>query len=338
MAWYRKAIDIKTIDQQVDVFADECQWDKMEDYLCSLKDQKLTEAAAEARDYYYGIAAFQSGKRSDALDRLTAAADTHPDSARIRFSLAQEILFTGDDTRAFEMFDTTLFPQVSSVHTMAACRYAYLWDRPEHGLRYMDPLFDAYLKLSSADDHFLYMRGLPFLGVTLGTAVAFHWCMGQLDAASGLLARFKGKLSDYDFADDELSIDALKSGDPQRLIEHLEARLADDQHPDSPDGYFTMRIAVLRSGMADDADKAQQTIAGVVLGPEDFPWLEHVRLLTKCKLASQAGDRVREDSLLSIFFGSQPLLFEPEHAVTYDLLSYQETLKPRARELARQRG
>lgn len=334
MGLFRKAIDVQTIDIEVDKYAGLRKWDELEVYLESLVSKKLTANAREACDYYYGIAAYQAGKRKEARERFKHAVDQHPQSGRIKFSYAQELLLSGDEHTAFEVFDVVTFPQVSSQHMLAACRYAYLWDRPEQGLHYLDGIFEAYNKLGITDDHFLYMRGLPFLGVTIGTAIACSWCLGQLDAASDMLAKLKIRLSDYDFTDDELTLDALKYGDASKLIHHLEQCLSSDKRFKAPDGHTRMRLAALKSSDEPDIDEAKRIIEEVAIGPTDFPWLDHVRILLKCQLASRVGNSVTENSLLSVFMSSQPLLFEPNHAVTYSLLPYQETLKPRARELA----
>jgi hypothetical protein len=60
---------------------------------------------------------------------------------------------------------------------------------------------------------------------------------------------------------------------------------------------------------------------------KDYPWLDDIRLLAKCELAHKAKNVTRENDLQQIFLKKQPLLFEPDIAVNFNLLMYQESLK-----------
>ena len=67
----------------------------------------------------------------------------------------------------------------------------------------------------------------------------------------------------------------------------------------------------------------------VRLTPADHPWLADIRTLAKAELYHRFDMPDREQSALSEFWPRQPLLFEPNHAFTFGLIDYQETLKPR---------
>ena len=80
----------------------------------------------------------------------------------------------------FACFDGCVFPKVPSSYVLAAARYAYLWGDAERGSKYVAPIADAYFQLGIVDDHFLYVRGLPYLVVSGGLRldVALICCHG----------------------------------------------------------------------------------------------------------------------------------------------------------------
>ncbi len=67
----------------------------------------------------------------------------------------------------------------------------------------------------------------------------------------------------------------------------------------------------------------------VRLSKNDFPWLEDMRVLAKAEAAHRFEDTEAENKWLGIFLSKQAMLFEPDHAVSFGLLKYQELLKPR---------
>jgi hypothetical protein len=54
-----------------------------------------------------------------------------------------------------------------------------------------------------------------------------------------------------------------------------------------------------------------------------------VLLIQRARIVHVAGDELKENELIDLFFQRQPLLFEPDHAANFALVSYQEDLKPR---------
>lgn len=62
----------------------------------------------------------------------------------------------------FECFDYCKFPELSAKYMKSIVRYAYLWGNAEKALQYLKDIQDAYFKVGIVDDHFLYMRGIPY--------------------------------------------------------------------------------------------------------------------------------------------------------------------------------
>ena len=84
---------------------------------------------------------------------------------------------------------------------------------------------------------------------------------------------------------------------------------------------------VLRAYSCENLEAAESMLDSVALGPNDFPWLDDMRLLARCELAHRAADEGREKALHADFLKRQPFLFGPEHALKFHLLRYQERLK-----------
>ena len=81
----------------------------------------------------------------------------------------------------------------------------------------------------------------------------------------------------------------------------------------------------------DDLSLAEKKIYEIKIGEQDFPWLADIRLLAMCEIESRKGNGKKEERLISEFLEKQPLLFEPEHVVSFFFMDYQEKLKDRYR-------
>ncbi len=88
-----------------------------------------------------------------------------------------------------------------------------------------------------------------------------------------------------------------------------------------------MRLNIILAQETDDEKKANRLLDDVKLTDEDFPWLDDMRLLAKCERAGKTGNHDLEADLRQQFFARQPMLFEPDNAINFNLLKYQENLK-----------
>jgi hypothetical protein len=98
------------------------------------------------------------------------------------------------------------------------------------------------------------------------------------------------------------------------------------------------RLNLLLSQETDDEQEATRLLDSVTLAHNDFPWLEDIRLLAKCEQAHKTGNSTEEADLRKQFFARQPLLFEPDNAINFNLLRYQETLKDDFRKTRQEDG
>lgn len=155
------------------------------------------------------------------MRRFQRAAEILPKSAIIAFSLGQEYEYIGDSARMFALFDRSVFPKVGAGYALVQSRYAYLWGDFARGIAYVRPIFDAYFKLGSADDNFLFLRGLPFFHETWSYVAAFCELQGNLSVLEELTAKSKARLSDYEFDLEDAYLDALRSGDFSGVIAAL---------------------------------------------------------------------------------------------------------------------
>lgn len=87
-----------------------------------------------------------------------------------------------------------------------------------------------------------------------------------------------------------------------------------------------MQLAGLTAELESDFFTAEQSITAVQLKANDFPWLEDVRTILLAKLNHKHA-RPEEEKYKGQFLLRQKLLLEPDHAVSFFLLDYQELLK-----------
>ena len=111
------------------------------------------------------------------------------------------------------------------------------------------------------------------------------------------------------------------------LMRQLESSLAESRKANWPNGYQAIRLAVIQAQKSETMEDGLALLEGVALTSRDFPWLEDMRLLAKCELSNRLGASEEEKRFQQAFLSRQALLFEPDNAVNFNLLRYQETLK-----------
>jgi len=304
---------------------------KLGDLEQELRRYSISKLSAKDKASYFhlwGISAFRKHDRLEAFRRFKEGLEACPDSQDLLFSLGQEYEHRKLMDKMFECFDRCSFPELSSAYILAAARYAYLWNRPDKGIEYLRGIEDAYFTLGIADDHFVYVRGLPFFGQFWNYLVAFALIQRSFSETDAFLIRASQNLSDYDFDSLRRFYECVKSDDYAPVIDELEAQLA-GWDTRFPNGYQSVQLAALKGRAASDGGEAVALLQDVHLGPNDFPWLADVLTIHKAWAFQKAGEHEREISEVDQFFAKQPLLFEPDHAVSFGFLPYQETLKPR---------
>ncbi len=333
MFWKRKkkAEPKQPGENRIDALANRLQQDGRIDQLESelAKYDPTTLKGAERESWYHlhGIVPFQKGDRSLAFQRFQEGVQQCPDSGFMLFSLGQEHEFRGEKDRMFECFDKALFPKVPARYALAQARYAYLWDRNDKGWSYVEPLMPVYFDLKILDTTFLYIRGLPFFDQTWAYLAAFSQLERDFERLNELTDRAESECHDLDFGFLKAELEGFKSGNFALLKEKLRSSIQESKSGNIPYGYQSMRLNVLLAQECDDDEKAIRLLDSVKLAQNDFPWLEDIRLLAKCEQAQNIGDSVQETELRRKFIARQPLLFEPDNAINFNLLRYQENLK-----------
>jgi hypothetical protein len=324
-------------DELVNRLQREGRIDQLEKELQRYYPQKLGSKEKASFYHLWGIAAFQRGDRQTTFARFMEGQKECPDSADIRFSLGQEHEGRGEIDQMFACFDGCAFPKVTSRFMLAAARYAYLWGDPERGMKYLASIADAYFQLGIADDHFVYVRGLPFFGQIWSYLVAFAWMSGSYDATDDFLARSKSKLSDYDFERLGLFYECHKRSDYADYADRL-AKELQGHDMRFPSGFQRTQLAALSAVQSVDTDSAIAHLNGVKLTNNDFPWLADVVLVHKARLFWKAAQDASEAIERSRFLERQRVLFEPDHAYSFAFLDYQEQLRPLYQATKREQG
>jgi tetratricopeptide (TPR) repeat protein len=323
--------DVNRVDALADALHRAGRSDEVERVLERLDPSTLSPAELQSWWHAYGVAALQAGREDEALERFQEGYARFPGSAHIRFSLGQQYVRAHEVDRGFALFRTCAFPDVPSAYVLAQARYAYLWDRHADGMSFIRPFFATYRELGILDDHFLFVRGLPFFGRWWAYLAAFAILAGELGELESVTRFVVAHCRDYDFAYLQLELAAHRDDAPALLLEALDARLGTMSAGDFPSGSVRMQIAIIRARTVATVDAARALLAGVTLSEGDASWLEDVRTLALAEAAQRLGDPVLERACVDAFLARQPMLFEPDIALGFHLLRYQERLKPRAR-------
>lgn len=307
--------------------------DRLEAELKKFDPDALDGIERESWYHLYGIVAYQAGNRALAFGRFREAVEKIPDSGNLNFSLGQEYEFRGETDRMFHCFDKALFPKVSPRHALAEARYAYLWSRTDKGWGYIEPLLSVYWDLKILDTTFLHIRGMPFFEETWAYLAAFSQLDSDFQRLNDLTDRFESECTDLDFERLRVELEAFKSGDFSALKEDIRSSIQATQPNNFPCGYQLLRFNILLAQEAENPQEALRLLDSVSLTADDFPWLDDMRLLAKCEQAFRFGYKDQETELRNQFFARQSLLFEPDHAINFNLLRYQERLKQHYRKM-----
>ncbi|MBI2441156.1 MAG: hypothetical protein HYV35_07290 [Lentisphaerae bacterium] len=322
----------ESVEQAIERLFKEQRVAEIETELRKFDPEKLRGKEKDTWYFYWGVAAFRRGDRPEAFRRLDKAHRECPESDQIAFSLGQEYEAKADPQKMVSLFKACSFPKISAQYVLAASRYCYLWDLLEDGQRLLDPIRAAYFQLGIADDHFVYVRGLPFFSQTWSYLLCFCALRNDFTVIEDFTNQARAKLSDYDFDHLASTLRCYQAHSFQEKIAELERHL---QNADQrfPQGYSRTQLACLRALTLADPAQAEECLAEVAFADNDFKWLADVILIHRARLAEKTGETEREAALVAEFFSRQPLLFEPDHAVNFAFLDYQEKLKRKYREL-----
>ena len=288
----------------------------MDGELESLNVAELSSHELESWYHLRGIAAFRRGDRQLAHARFAEAHSKFPSSATIAYSLGQEYEYNGDPATMFGLFDRYRFPAIPASHALAESRYAYLWGDIGRALSYVEPVLEMHFKLGLADDMFLHMRGMPFFSQTWDYLAAYYELRGDLSALEAITERAASRLKDYDVSAQKRFLESLRTGDFSQYSATPNYGTASER----------ARAAVILTQHSATLDGANSFLDAVQFSARDFPWLSDVVLLARCEAAHRLDPAV-EPALIDSFFTRQPLLFEPDHALNFRVLAYQEYLK-----------
>jgi tetratricopeptide (TPR) repeat protein len=315
------------IDDLMNRLVKENKLDEAESELAKFNPDNLNKEEKETWFHSYAIEAFRKGDRNEAFLRFQKGIEICPDSPLIAFGLGQEYEFRGDVDRMLECFDKSIFPKIPSSWSMCQASYCYLWNRYDKGIEYIEPFIPVYLSIKVLDDHFLYQRGLHFFGQFWDCLAAFHILKGDLRVMDDLTAQFRKTCTDFDFNLLFMHLDCLKTGDFSSYTIRLKDDIRDFKKWNSPPGVHELELAIIEARMSDNFTIAENILRSVTFQPNDYPWLEDMRILALCELMSRKGDSDTEKRLIRKFLSAQRMLFQPYMALSFNLLDYQEKLK-----------
>ena len=315
------------IDDLANKLQQENKIDQLEMELFKFDPTILEGYEKESWYHLYGIIPFRQGNRDLSFQRFQEGIKHCPDSASLLFSLGQEYEFKADTDQMFRCFDRAKFPKAPAQYALAQARYAYLWNQYKKAISYIEPLISVYFELKILDDTFLHIRGIPFFSQTWAYLAAHYLLIDELSELKNITTRAEAECSNFDFAYLKAELKGIESGDFSDLEQRLESSVAQSEKNNWPSGYHAMRLSILKSQATDSPEEAERMLDSVILHENDFPWLDDMRLLAKCELAHRLTDSGREDALVQQFVKRQQLLFEPDNAINFNLLKYQENLK-----------
>ena len=314
------------IEQKIGELLNAGGWPAVEDFLGGFGYDDLTVAQREHWYQYRAVTAYRIGDRDLALSRYYEAVANCSENAQVFFGLGQELEHRGQIDEALAYFDAACFPKLPGHWSMVMIRYCYLWGRPDRGFDHLNPILAAVYQGRVIDDHYLHSQQLPFFGNLWRNVLTFSWQQGDgaLSGARNILENMATDLVDQDLSYLFQETDALISGDFGPIIASLEEMLS--RPASGPMGWAAMRMAVLKARTLDPAD-GRALVEAVALTQNDFPWLEDIRTMALAELMGREGRGAEEEELLARFRERQPLLFEPEHLVAFNLLEYNEKLR-----------
>ena len=318
------------VDELANALQKDGRINELEEELEKLEQHSLTASEQESWWHLYGIVALQEKRDEEALERFKQAYEKFPKSAQIRFSLGQQYIRTGSIEEGFTLFRTCMFPEVPREYALAQARYAYLCGRYRDGMDFIRPFYTAYKQVKILDDHFLYVRGLPFFGSWWSYLAAFSILTGDVAELEAVTKFVTKKCYDYDFENMHAELIAYRDDRPEVLLGFLEERLARISNSQFPSGYTSMSIAVIKSRAAKSLEDATKILSDVPLSEKDFSWLQDIRTLALAEAANRFCEVALEERLIESFISQRLMLFEPDIALDFNLLRYQERLKERA--------
>lgn len=296
-------------------------WAGADEALAALEPRALDPEAREAWYRYRGVVAFRRGDRAEAFARLLEARAVCPESAEIRFSLAQEHEYRGEPEAMFEHFDALLFPTLPAPHALAAARFAYLWEDPARGARYVAPLLDAWAELDPAE---AMMRGLPALGRLIAYSMAFAVELAEFDPMVERLTALRERLEPGEHDEWSRFLDGWRGGDLAPFVASLPAG---DEAP----ALARLQRAVVGAQREADIAAAAKLLAEVRVDDGPEPWLEDARLVATCGLLARRGESAPLEQLVEELLRRQPFLLEPDAALLTATLPDQAPLRVRYR-------
>jgi len=316
------------VDELANTWQREGRIGNLERELEKLYKLNLSQAELESWWHLYGIAAFQAGREQEATARFEEAYRRFPKSPHIRFSLGQQYVNARQLETGFELFRSCVFPELPCKYVLAQVRYAYLWNRYDDGFLMLRPIFKAYQELKILDDHFLYVRGLPFFGAWWSYLAALSILSGDTKELESVTAYVSANCHEYDFEYLKAELVAYRDDKPQAILPFVEKRL-EGARADFPNGYSFMESAVIRGRSAMSQREAEDLLDNVELKDNDPPWLADIRTLAKAEIAHRFSQPNLEKKRADEFMAKQAMLFEPDIALKFHLLRYQEHLKLR---------
>jgi len=299
---------------------DEGKTDDLEEELLKFNLEDLEENERESWHHFYGISAFQKKNHQLAYERFLEGSKQFPDSATILFSLGQEYEYRGEIDKMIDCFNRSMYPKVFDDFSMRAAHYAYLWDRLDSAKKYVEVFLPYYYQLKILDTNFLKMRDLPFFEQVWDYLAAFSYLRKNFTEISNITIKVESECSDFNFKSLKEKLELLKLEDITEMNKYFQSIKEEN-------GYTQMRMNFLLAQSVTIEEEALQLIDKNELSENDFQWPENIRLLAKCEVASRFGNQKLEKQFQTEFFKRQPQLVEPDLALDFFLLDYQEKLK-----------
>jgi len=319
--------EIDSINALANKLPRENQSNELEARLEKIDVKKLNMLEKESWYHLYGICAFQRNDHQEASKRFFEGLKQFPDCQQIRFSFGQEFIFLNQPEKAFLEFDKCSFPAIPREYLMRMSNYAYLFNEYQRGINYLTQFFPYYFKVKILDDHFLYVRGLPFFSTCLLNYAGHCILSNNSNKLNELFNKVKSECFDYNFNEMAIKLEAYSTGDYQSVITLYISKIDNIKNKNYPTGFLETQIACLSSLTSTSYENAINLLDSIEYTERDHRWLSDMLLLAKACAAHRFNIVKDEEQFKKEFIEKQPFLFEIEHAIAFGLLQYQERLK-----------
>lgn len=314
------------IENIIDKYANVGDFNSIIRELDSLELDTLTNDLLEDWYFFRGVSEMRLNNRDKALTIFETGFEKIHTSQRLAFSIGQEYEYKGDKNNATKYFTEVKYSHQTAEFYNRIIQYFYLWGKYDQGIKMTQPILETIYGLGIIDDTFLHIRELPFFSQIYPVKIVFSYLKSDF-VDQDEFNRYKEKFGADELEQTENLIKALVNNDYEPILASTQTVLDRIRNDKFPSAFQELQIALFQNKTENNLDNGFKKIDAIIIGENDFPWLNDVKTLGKAELAGRLGDKQKENELLEKYFETQLLMFEPFISFDFGLVDYQEKIK-----------